>query len=170
MKRILYFFYIFLIVIILFPKEKFYYTFESFISEYHLYISHEDITDSLFYLDADNGEVLLDNQVVASIENIRISPWIFFNRLSLSNLTVSPVYRNFFPGKIDTVTLTYSLLNPFDITIHGEGDFGHFNGKYNLMNQTLRIVFDATYQLRRYGLLVSKLHQEKEGLVYESNF
>lgn len=170
MKRLLYVFYILLIVIILLPKEKFYFTFESLLSKYHLFINHEVLSDNFFYLDADDGDIVLDNQTVASIENIRISPWIFLNRLSFSNLSVLPQYRNFFPGKIDTITVTYSLLNPLEITIQGEGDFGHFKGGYDLMSQKIKIVFDATHQLRRYGLLVSNLHQEKEGLVYESDF
>ena len=170
MKRLLYPLYILLIVIIILPKEKFYFTFESILSEYHLFVNKEVITNNFLYLDVDNGEILLDNQRVAFIENIRISPWIFFNRLSVSNLSISPLYRNFFPGKIDTITLTYSLLSPLKILIKGEGDFGHCDGEYDLMNQKVRIVFEASSQLRGYGLLVSKLHQEKEGLIYESNF
>lgn len=170
MKRLLYLFYIFLVVVVLFPKEKFYFTFESFLREYHLIINHEVMNDRFVYFDADNGEVLLDNQLIASVEKIRISPWIFYNRLSLSNLSVSPLFRQFFPGKIDTITVTYTLLHPLEISIQGEGDFGHFKGGYDLLTNNMRIVFEATSQLRGYGLLVSRLHQEKEGLVYESNF
>lgn len=170
MKRFLYPFYILLIVVILLPKEKFYFSMETLLAEYHLFINHEVLTDRFLYLDAENGEILIDNQAVASIEKIRISPWIFFNRLSVSNLSVLPLYRSFFPGKIDTVTMTYSLLNPLEIAIQGEGDFGRFRGGYDLMSHKLRIVFDATNELRGYGFLVSKLHQEKGGLVYESDF
>lgn len=170
MKRLLYSFYIFLIVVILLPKEKIYFAMESLLAENHIFISHEVLTDRFFYLDAENGDILIDNQAVASIENIRISSWIFFNRLSFSNLSVLPLYRSFFPGRIDAATLTYSLLNPLEIAIEGEGDFGRFRGGYDLMSHKLRIVFDASNQLRGYGFLVSKLHQEKEGLVYESDF
>lgn len=170
MKRLLYLFYIFLMVVILLPKEKFYFTMESLLAEHHLFINHETLIERFFYLDAENGDVLIDNQAIASIENIRISPWIFYNRLSFSNLTVLPLYRSFFPGKIDTVTMTYSLLNPLEIVIQGEGDFGRFSGGYDLMNHKLRIVFEATNLLRGYGFLVSKLHQEKGGLVYERDF
>lgn len=170
MKRLLYPFYVLVILIILMPKEKFYFTFETLLSEYHIYINNEVLTDNYLYLDADNGEVLLDNQAVATIENIRITPWIFWNRLSFSNLSVSQFYRKFFPGKIDKVTITYSLLHPLEVSVFGEGDFGQFSGGYDVMNKKMRVVFDATSQLRGYGLLVSKLHQEKEGLVYESDF
>ncbi|MFZ3052176.1 MAG: hypothetical protein WA099_02125 [Sulfuricurvum sp.] len=170
MKRSYYIFYILLIVIVMIPKEKLYFTFESILSQYHLFISNEEFTNRFLFLDADNGDVFLDNQEFASIESIRIAPWLFVNQLSLSNISFSPLYRNFFPGKIDSIVFTYSLLHPLRVGIDGEGDFGHCDGYFDLLDQNIRVVFEATSQLRRYPLLVNKLHQAKEGLVYESNF
>lgn len=170
MKRFLYAFYILLLMIVMIPKEKLYFTFESILSEFHIGISNETFTNRLLYFDADNGSLLLDNQEFASIEDIRITPWIFFNQLSLSNISFSPAYRNFFPGKIDSIVFTYSLLHPLCVKMQGEGDFGHCEGSFDLVDKKVRIVFDPTAQLRHYPLLVFKLHSEKEGLVYESNF
>lgn len=170
MKRFFYTLYILLVIIVMIPKEKLYFTFESILSQYHLFISNEEFTNALVYFDADNGVVLLDNQEFASVEHIRIAPWILINRLTLSNISFSPLYRNFFPGKIETITFTYSLLHPLHVEIEGEGDFGHCEGSVDLIDQKVRVVFDPTPQLRAYGLLVSKLHQEKGGLVYESTF
>lgn len=170
MKRLVYIFYIFLIIIIVIPKEKLYFAFESFLSQHHLFINNEAFTNRLFYVDIDNADVLLDNQEFAKIEHMRIAPWIFLNRFTLSNIVFSPLFQNIFPGKIDAITLTYSLLNPLRITIFAEGDFGHCSGTYDLMNDKLRVLFDPTTELRAYPLLVNKLHQEKGGLVYEQIF
>lgn len=68
MKRFFYAVYILLIVIVMIPKEKLYFTFESILSHYHLFISNEEFTNALVYFDADNGVVLLDNQEFASVE------------------------------------------------------------------------------------------------------
>lgn len=170
MKRLLYAVYVLVIVIVLIPKEKLYFTFESILSENHIFISGETIANRLLYLDADEGALVLDNQKIASIENIRITPWIFFNRLAISTVSVSPAYRTFFPGVIDEIVLTYSLLHPLSIEMQGEGDFGQCSGTFDLLNQKVRVVFDATPELRNYPLLVFKLHQEQGGLVYESDF
>ncbi len=170
MKRSLYVLYILLIVIVMIPKEKLYFTFESILSQHHLFINNEEFTNRFLFFDALNGDVLLDNQEFASIESIRISPLLFINQLSLSNINFSPLYRNFFPGKIDSIVFTYSLLHPLSVSIDGEGDFGHCEGDFDLLDQKIRVVFEPTPQLRRYPLLVNKLHQAKEGLVYESNF
>ncbi|MFH0709110.1 MAG: hypothetical protein V2A75_02795 [Pseudomonadota bacterium] len=170
MKRSLYVLYILLIVIVMIPKEKLYFTFESILSQHHLFINNEELTNRFLFFDALNGNVLLDNQEFASIESIRIAPLLFINQLSLSNINFSPLYRNFFPGKIDSIVFTYSLLHPLSVSIDGEGDFGQCEGDFDLLDQKIRVVFEPTPQLRRYPLLVNKLHQAKEGLVYESNF
>lgn len=170
MKQLLYVLYIFLIAVIMIPKEKLYFTFESFLSEYHIFISNEDITNRLVYLDVNNGSVVLDNQEVATIERIRITPLIFMNQLTISSISISPLYRSFIPGNIDTLVFTYTLFHPLSVRIDGSGDFGHCNGNVDLLEQKVRVVFDATPGLRRYPLLTSQLHQEEGGLVYESNF
>lgn len=170
MKRALYALYILLIVIVLIPKEKLFFTFESFLSENHLFITGESFANRLLYLDADNGVLVLDNQEIASIGQIRIAPWIFSNHFTISSITPSPLYRTFFPGKIEKIVFVYSLLHPLSVELHGEGDFGRCDGILDLINHKARVVFEATSELRNYPLLVFKLHQEKEGLVYESDF
>lgn len=170
MKKALYVLYLFLIVVVLIPKEKIYYTFESILSENHIFLTGESVSDYFFYLDADNASVVLDHLNVASIEHIRLSAWVLVNRLTISNIVVSPQYRTFFPGKIDEIVVSYSILHPLSLQIHGQGDFGECNGMIDMIEQKTRVVFEATSNLRNYPLLVFKLHREKEGLVYESSF
>ncbi|MDD2828324.1 MAG: hypothetical protein PHW18_01980 [Sulfuricurvum sp.] len=170
MKRLLYPLYIFLILVVMIPKERLYFEFESLLSQHHLFINNETFSNRLLTLEIENGELLLDNGVLGTLEHIHFTPWIVFNQLSFENLSFSPLYRTFFPGNIDSIRMTYSLIHPLLVTIEGEGDFGHCSGAYDLMDEKIRIVFDPTPQLRRYPLLVGRLHQEKEGLVYESSF
>jgi hypothetical protein len=170
MKRPLYVLYIFLILIMVIPKERLYFAFESLLCEHHLFINNEEFTNRLFYLDIHNAMVLLDNQELATIEQMRIAPWILFNRFTLTNLTFSPLFRNIFPGKIDSLTLTYSLLHPLRVDIEGVGDFGHCSGAYEIWDRKMRVLFEPTAELREYPLLVNRLHQEKGGLVYEKIF
>jgi len=170
MKKALYVLYLVLIVIVLIPKEKIYYTFESILAKNHIFLTGESINDYFFYLDADNASVVLDHLNVASVEHIRLSAWLLLNRLTISNVVVSPQYRTFFPGKIDEIVVSYSILHPLSLQIHGQGDFGECNGMVDMIEQKTRVVFEATSNLRNYPLLVFKLHREKEGLVYESSF
>lgn len=170
MKRFLYPLYLLIIVVIMIPKEKLYFTVESYLAENHIYLNNETFSNALVYFDAENIDVLMDAQQIATIGNVRISPWIFLNRFTLNDISFSPLYRNFFPGTVERVVMSYSLLNPLEISIDGEGDFGHCAGKIDWIDQKIRIVFDTTPQLRRYPLLVNKLYQSKEGLVYETSY
>lgn len=170
MKPIFYSLYIILLVIVMIPKEKLYYAFESILSQYHIFISNEDISNGLIYLEVDNGEVLLDKQKIAVIEHIRITPWVLMNKLTLSSTTFSPHYRSLIPGKVDTLIISYSLFHPLMVSVQGDGDFGHCDGNIDILEQKVTITFDATAQLSRYPLLVSKLHQGEGGLIYEDTF
>ncbi|HEX5709756.1 MAG TPA: hypothetical protein VFX68_00305 [Sulfuricurvum sp.] len=170
MKRLAYALYVFILVVVLIPKEKLYFTFEQVLSQKNIFISDESFENRLLYLNIQTPTLMIDNLKIASIDNIRVSPWIFFNRITISSVSFSPLYRPFFPGTVDEITLTYSLWHPLSVQIYSEGDFGHCSGSFDLVDQKMRVVFSPLPQLRRYALLVSKLHHEKEGLVYESNF
>ncbi|MCK9372352.1 MAG: hypothetical protein M0P91_04085 [Sulfuricurvum sp.] len=170
MKRLIYAFYIALIVVVLIPKEKLYFTLESILSEYTVYLTDENLSNHFFYLDAMNSNLLLDNIQIGSIEQIRIIPWVVYNRLTVSNVTFSSLYHSVFPGKIEEISLTYSLLHPLSVHLQATGDFGRCEGGIDLAEQKIRLLFEATPELRNYPLLVFKLQQVKEGLVYESNF
>lgn len=170
MRRVIYLLYILVIAIVLIPKENLYYTLESMLAERHIYLSNEELSNAGFYLDSDAVDVVLDNLSVASVERIRISPWIVTNRLTLTSLFVAPDYQLFFPGKVDEAVFSYSLWDPLHIRIEARGDFGKCSGLFSVTDHRLRVVFETVPQLRNYPLLVSKLHKEKEGLVYESGF
>jgi hypothetical protein len=170
MKKLLYLLYVLLILIVLFPKEELYYTLESKLAEENIYFSNEKLENAGFYLDINAIDVVLDNLSIGSIEQITIAPWIIANRVTIRAFKVSPDYQLFFPGKVDEVILSYSLWDPLKVNIEASGDFGVCRGNFDLIDQRLRVVFDATPQLGRYPLMVSKLHKEGEGLVYESNF
>lgn len=170
MKPLLYALYVLLLIIILIPKEKLYFTVEQLLGENTVFINGEALKNRFLYLDVQNSTMMIDNLNVATVENIRLTPWIFFNQITLSSITFSPLYRPFFPGSVDEITLTYSLWHPLSLQIHGEGDFGACNGNIDLVDQKVRIVFDPTPELRRYPILVFKLHTEQEGLVYETTF
>lgn len=170
MKRVLYAFYILCIIIVLIPKEKLFFTAESYLSEVNLFINGETLYNRFFYLDIENAQVMADDLEIGSIERIRMMPWVVFNQISITSVSLSPAYRSFLPEKVDEIVLTYSVLHPLSIDIRGKGDFGECRGTIDLAEQKIRVVFDATQELRQYPLLVFKLHKEKEGLVYESAF
>jgi len=170
MKRLLYVLYVLVIAIVLIPKEKMFYTLEGVLAENQIFLSNETLNNRFISLEIDNIQVMADHLNVAGIKQMSLSPWIVYNRFSMSELEVSPQFRTFFPGKVDNVLVSYSILHPLSLHIRADGDFGSCEGSADLIKRAVRIVFASTPKLRNYPLLVLKLHQEKEGLVYESDF
>lgn len=170
MKRLLYVLYVLVIAIVLIPKEKMFYTLEGVLAENQIFLSNETLNNRLISLDIDDTQVMADHLNVALIKQMRLIPWIVYNRFSMSEIEVSPQFRTFFPGKVDNVLVSYSILHPLSLNIRANGDFGSCEGSADLITRAVRIVFTPTPKLRNYPLLVLKLHQEKEGLVYASDF
>jgi len=169
-KNLIALFYIILVVIVFTPREKLYRTIESTLGHHNLFLSGETLQDAWLYLDVQNIEVVLDKSVIGSIENLRLSSWFFIHSIHLSSFKVASEYKVFFPGVVDDVRLTYALYNPLHIAIVGSGDFGACEGDVDLMESRVRLVFEPTPALRHYPYLVSKLHKEEEGLVYEVQY
>jgi hypothetical protein len=170
MKKLSYIIYILFILIIFIPKEKIYYTIESKLSDNKIYFTGEEIDNKYFSIDVNNIGVILDNTKIATIEKINISPFLLINKFEISSISLTEDYKVFFPGKINEFVVTYSLFNPLNIKIEGNGDFGEFDGNYNLIDNKIKVIFPVNSELRKYPLLLSKLHKENEELVYESNF
>lgn len=170
MKRLLYPLYVLLILIILIPKEKLYFTLESVLAENTVFLSGETLNDRWLYLDVEGARIMVDDLEIGSIERIRIAPWVVYNRLSISSVSISPLYQTFVPGTIEEIAVSYSLLHPLSVRIEGRGDFGECRGEIDLVEENIRVVFEAVPQMRNYPLLVSKLRREPEGLVYESDY
>jgi len=170
MKRLLYVLYVLVIVTVLIPKEKMFYTLEGVLAENQIFLNNETLTNRFISLEIDNAQVMADHLNVASVKQMRFTPWIVYNRFSMRDTEVTPQFRTFFPGKVDNVSVSYSILHPLSLSIHADGDFGSCEGSADLIKGSVKIVFAPTPKLRNYPLLVLKLHQEKEGLVYESDF
>lgn len=170
MNRLWYPLYILIVLIVLIPKEKLYFTAESALEPYGITINGEQTSDYWLWFDAEGGEVMVDGLKMGTLERIRLVPAIIYNRLSITDIALSPQFSSFVPANIDSITLTYSILHPLSVRIESSGDFGVCRGSIDLVEQKIRIVFDATPQLRRYPLLVYKLQQDEEGLVYEDSF
>lgn len=170
MKNVMYGIYIVLIIIVFTPREQLYRTIESQLAHYDLFLSGETVQDSWFYVDAQNIEVILGRNVIGSIDNLRLSSWFFVHTIRLSSFKAASEYKIFFPGVVDDVRLTYALYNPLHITIVGSGDFGECEGDVDLRQSRVRLVFQPTAALRQYPYVVSKLHKEEEGLVYEIHY
>lgn len=158
-------------IILLLPKERLYYTAERLAgSSLGIYLNDERLENRFVFLTARDATLLIDTAAVGTVETIRLLPWIVFNRITIRNVSFTGEFAALFPGGIDRLTFTYSLLDPLHIVIEGEGGFGPVRGNISLVPSHLTLYFEPSVELRRYPMLLAKLHPSPQGLLYETEF
>ncbi|MBD3806457.1 hypothetical protein [Sulfuricurvum sp.] len=170
MKKILYFLYILVVIVILIPKKELYYTAEALLEKEEIYLSGETLSGGWFGLDIDNVRILSGISPLANVDHIQMTPWIVVNDLSLYSIKASDGFTLFFPGEIEQARFRYALWNPFEISVTIRGDFGNADGKIDLQEGKIILYVNAVPQMKNYPLLVSKLRSEEGVLVYEHTF
>ncbi len=171
MKKFFSFSALFLLGLVVFlPKSNLYYSAEKALSSTHLYLSGEQISDRLLYLDVHDATLLLDDMSIGSVEHIRLIPLILFNRVTITSVEFNGEFAALFPEGIDNLSFTYTLLHPLTVNIEGTGGFGPVQGEIDLSKHRLTLLFEPSPIMRNYPLLLAKLHKSDEGLVYETSF
>jgi hypothetical protein len=170
MKKLLYGVYLFIVVIVLIPKEYLYSHAENTLASSGVYLNDETLTNRWFYLDIEGIDIVSGHLLMGRIEQMDLSVWLIVNSLTLNSVSAHSEYKLFFPGIIEELKFQYALWRPLVVSVSGHGDFGECHGEIDLVERKIYIVFEAMPQLRRYPLLMTKLHKQQEGLVYEAAF
>jgi len=154
------------------PKQSLYYLAEHKLKEYDVIISKEMVRDSGFSFYINNADVSVKTISSAVIQKIKISCLIFYNSLSIKNITLTSVARNFIPLNIDTVYIHYSIIHPIKLFINAKGEFGTAYGSINILKRVILIHLSPSKKmLRNYHSTLNMLKKDKNGgFVYEQSF
>lgn len=153
------------------PKEEFFFTLEKFLKEQNrAIISNEVVKDVFVYLSVKNGDFYFENIKIASFNESKIFAFLFFNQLKIESILVDDSFKNMFPQKIDSIQLTHSIINPLNVIISANGEFGVANGILNLKDRTIRVEIIASDTLLKNRQILSKLKKEEDKLIYESSY
>ena len=162
--------FLFLGFLIFLPKSNLYYSAEEALSSAHLYLNDEKIHEHLLYLEVQDATLLLDSMPIGSLKQIRIVPLIIYNQATIDSIEFNGEFSTLFPGGIDHLSFTYTLLHPLSVTLNGVGGFGPVRGEFDLSEMRLTLLFEPSPVMRTYPLLLSKLRKSNEGLIYETSF
>jgi len=159
------------IVIALTPKTNLYYLLETYLQKQKVVLSNEQVKDMLLFLNITEGELYYEDIAAGKVENIDFIPLVFFNRISIKNVTVENDLSKFLPKHIDELKITYSILNPTAIQIEGHGEFGVVSGDVKLLEKKLSLELNATDSMRGgYGGITSKMKFKDGVYTYEYIF
>ena len=168
-KRIVGGFFLTLLLLWLFaPKEELYYLLEKSLKEKNIIISNETIKDTWIGLKIENADIYNNDIKIAHGVNLDFMFLFLFSKLDVNNINVNEAFHIMAPKKIDNLTATYSVINPLNVVIKGQGSFGTLNGNIALLKRNIKILFPDSKNLKTIKKFLKK--DATKGWYYETNY
>jgi hypothetical protein len=118
--------------VIFLPKERLFFLAQNYLKKENIYINttpSEDIS-----LNLKESEIFINGIKTASIKESKIYLFFLFNKAILKDIKTIKY-------KISSITLTNSIISPFEIDIKGEAKSFSLNGKIDLKTRTIKVYF-----------------------------
>ncbi len=168
-KRILGGFFLSLLLLWLFaPKVELYYLLEAKLKEKNIVISNETVTDTWYGLKIENGELRVSGAKIATISKLNLNFFFFYNTLTLDEIKMDKSLSTMAPKEVQHIQAKYSVLNPLNITLDGEGSFGVMDGKVDLLKRHVEILFPVTKEIKTIQKFLKK--DQEKGWLYETDY
>jgi len=168
-KRILGGFFLSLIFLWLFaPKVELYYLLEKSLKEKNIIISNETITDTWYGLKIENATINVAGARVAKVVQLNFNFFLFYNTLKISEVKMDKSLSNMAPKELNYFSAIYSVADPLNVTLNGAGSFGVLDGKIELKNRKVEILFPETKDIKTIKKFLKK--DKEKGWLYETNY
>jgi len=128
-----------MMLLVFIPKENLFYLLEKELAKEELYISNERLKEELFTLKIQNASLSYKGIAFADVQEIESVFLFFYNEVSFKDMKLSSLLANYWPQKVQTGKISYSVLNPLDLQAVAKGDFGEIHAKYSLQKRVLKV-------------------------------
>ena len=130
----------FLMMLVIFlPKTNLYYFALAEANKAGLVISNKSLKESSFGLKIEDVKVFYQGIEAANIGAVDINLYLFYNRVVLHKSKLSSLVENYLPREIDNVVVSYSIINPLEVTFVAQGRFGLASGSLHLDTRVVEI-------------------------------
>jgi len=171
MKLLAYLVVMVILLILFLPKVNLYYAAEELLKKQNVYISDEEVYDSGFSLELVNAKVYFDKLELMQVEEIKLSPWVLYNVISLDKLDINEGFSDFLPQEISSFKAEHIFYNPTHLKLSGESSDSFFFGDVDILKRVLILHLRVGAQSeKRYKTLLRKLTKEEGGYYYEYKF
>ncbi len=168
-KRIVGGFFLSLIFLWLFaPKVELYYLLEKSLKKNDIIISNERVIDTWYGLKIENAQLYIAGAKVANISLLNFNFFFFYNSLKVDEIKMDSTLSTIAPKEIRYIEANYSIINPLEITLQGEGSFGIIDGKVSLLERKVEVLFPVPKELKTIKKFLKK--DKEKGWVYETNY
>jgi hypothetical protein len=154
-------------ILVLMPKQAFYYKLEEELAKYEIKLNEEKMNEGFFSLNLEQVTVYFKGINVATIEEVNLCTLLFYSSLELQALHVDDSLKTMAPQKTHKALLSHSVLSPLEIFVDATGSFGAMTGKIDLNERKVRLDFNESKNIE---MLKPQLKKDDKGWVYETSF
>ena len=159
------------LVIVFLPKKELYFLAESYLAPLKININEETASDRGVRFALQNGQIIYDRMNITRFDEIALTTTLFYNALEIKPFVLSSEVGAFLPRRVERLEATHHIFMPHIVSFSGEGEFGSFKGRVNLVDRKLTITLDAPGEVQqKYSQIVRMMNRTEEGLVYELQF
>jgi hypothetical protein len=154
------------------PKKSFYFLLEKELQNFEFVISNERLHEKLFSLEIENLELTTKGIDSAVVQSAEITLFGLYNCVILEDIQVSSLIDTYAPSKIESLELSYTLLNPLEIRASAQGDFGEAEISFTLLESELQAVVKPSKLMQtKYKKTMRMLKKDENGeYVYAKTF
>lgn len=168
-KRIFGGFFLFILLLwFLAPKQELYYLLEKSLKENNIIISNETLKDTWIGLKINHADIYVEGAKVANNKELNFIFLFLYAKLSIEDLEINKSLQSVAPKKIDSLTATYSVLNPLKVILKGKGSVGEIDGTIALKDRKIEILFPKPKDLNTIKKFLKK--DAKKGWYYEKTY
>ncbi len=161
----------FLIIILLWlfsPKQELYYFLEKALKEKHVIISNETVKDTWIGLKIDHADIYVEGAKVATNRELNFIFLFLYAQLSLKDLELDESLHSVAPKNIESFSATYSVLDPLNVILEGNGSVGEVAGTVALKDRKIEVLFPKPKDLTTVKKFLKK--DAKKGWYYEKTY
>lgn len=154
------------------PKESFYFLLEKNLKNFDVVISNEKLEDKMFSLDIENLEISTKGIDSAIIAEADVTLLLFYNSLKFTDIQLSSLVDAYAPSHIDTLKVTYTLLNPLVVNASTQGKFGQAEAVFNILDRELQVLLHPSKLMSsKYKKTMNMMKKDENGeYVYAKTF
>jgi hypothetical protein len=126
------------------------------------------LENKIFGYKSTDTNIAYQNNPTALIKEFELSPYLFFNTITLSKIKLQGMAGSIFPSNIESGYMEYSVLNPTKVLIDISGDFGKAIGYFDILNFTIHLeVTPSALLSKNYSFILKNMKKTDKNYIYE---
>jgi len=160
---------VFLSLVAFMPLKEGYFTLEDRLAQHRVYLNETHMNEHFGGLSAEDTSLVVDGLVVANFKRWDVQTVLLRTRLRIEGIAIGKSLASMVPvERIDTLTVTHTLMRPKQFRIVAQTDQGNFEANGTIGERRLR--FYAQGGEKEIRSLQSRLKHDKRGWYYEIVF